>query len=205
MGKTNSKCPAVFLDRDGTLIREKNYLRRIKDVQLIGGVVPALKQLRKAGFKLIMVTNQSGIARGYFTEDKLLRIHDHFQRMLERRGVRLDGIYYCPHLPDDGCSCRKPRLGMIRQAAKEHHIDVRASYCIGDHPGDFLLGQNMGGKGIFVLTGHGAREQEKIAASDGKLAPDHTAKNMPAAARWILGDRTGRRRKAEGRAGNRKR
>jgi histidinol-phosphate phosphatase family protein len=188
VGKPNTKSRAVFLDRDGTVIREKNYLRHIKDIQLIAGVVPALKKLRKHGFKLVLVTNQSGIGRGYFTEEKLLRIHDHFQEMLGKKGVRFDAIYYCPHHPDDNCACRKPKLGLVKRAKKELNIDIRASYTVGDHTNDFLLGQNMGGKGIFVLTGHGPREKEKIMASDGKLKPDYIAKNLSAAVRWIVHD-----------------
>lgn len=202
MGRRNAKSRAVFLDRDGTLIREKNYLRHVKDIKLISGVVQSLKMLREQGFKLILVTNQSGIARGYFTEEKLKRIHDRLQKMLCRKGTGLDAIYYCPHHPDDECLCRKPLLGLIKQAQKAFNIDLRASYSVGDHTGDFLLGQKMGGKGIFVLTGHGACEQVKIRASEGKLSPDYVARNLPAAARWILNDNLpGRHRSVSRRTG----
>lgn len=202
MGKRNPKSRAVFLDRDGTLILEKNYLRHVKDIKLIRGVVQSLKMLREQGFKLILVTNQSGIARGYFTEEKLKKIHGRLQKMLYRKGAGLDAIYYCPHHPDDECLCRKPSLGLIIQARKAFNIDLRASYSVGDHTGDFLLGQEMGGKGIFVLTGHGAREQVKIRASQGKLSPDYVARNLPAAARWILNDsRQGRHRSVSRRTG----
>jgi len=186
VGRKNSKRPAAFIDRDGTLIRERNYLSKIKDIKLIGGVVKALKLLRAAGFRIVMITNQSGIGRGYFTEKKLKSIHLALKKMLKKKGAALDAIYYCPHLPDHGCECRKPRTGLVKKAAKKLNIDLSASYSIGDHTGDFLLGQNMGGKGIFVLTGHGKREFKKIKASGGKLKPDFVAKNLPAASKWIL-------------------
>lgn len=209
MGRAHSQSRAVFLDRDGTLIREKNYLRYVKDIRLLGGAASALGLLRDSGFKLVLITNQSGIARGYFTEEKLTQIHERLQQMLRRTGVELDAIYYCPHGPDDRCSCRKPRLGLIRKAQKELHIDLRRSYSIGDKTGDFLMGQDMGGKGVFVLTGHGAREQEKIRASDGKMEPDYVARNLPAAAHWIVDDaRDGNvpeTRKMHGKSSNRTR
>jgi histidinol-phosphate phosphatase family protein len=187
----NTKNPAVFIDRDGTLIREKNYLRRVKDIQLIKGSVEALQLLRGAGFKLILITNQSGIGRGYFTEKKLLQIHDSFQKLLTKKGIPLDAIYYCPHHPEAGCDCRKPNLGMIKRACREHRLDPKRSYSIGDHSGDFLIGQRMGGKGIFLLTGHGRKEMAKIERSEGRLAPDFIARNMVAAAKYIVAQKNG--------------
>ena len=185
MGKNTSKRPAVFIDRDGTLIREKNYLSEPGGVRLIAGAVDALKLLRRAGYALIMVTNQSGIGRGYFTEKQLHEVHRHLAALLKKEGAILDAIYYCPHHPDEDCKCRKPALGMVKAAKKQFNLDLRRSYAVGDHTNDFLLGQNMGGKGIFVLTGHGRQEREKIEGSKGKLSPDKTFKNIFAAAKWI--------------------
>jgi histidinol-phosphate phosphatase family protein len=187
---TDSQRRAVFIDRDGTLIREKNYLSKIKDVALISGAVEALKALQRAGYLFVIVSNQSGIGRGYFTEKKLLQIHRYLRKLLLGKGVTPDGIYYCPHHPDAGCDCRKPRLGMIKQAQKELGIDLAASYTIGDRKGDYLLGRNMGGKGIFVLTGHGKTELKKIRQTQGLPQPDCIARNLPAAARWILKQET---------------
>lgn len=186
MGTKHKKSPAVFIDRDGTVIREKNYLSKIKDIKLLKGAVEALKMLKTAGYKLIFVTNQSGIARGFLTETKLRKIHLYLDKMLKKKGVSLDAIYYCPHHPTDSCTCRKPNTGLVRKAAKRFNLDLRRSFSIGDHTGDFLLGQNMGGKGIFILTGHGKKENEKISKTGGKLKPDHTAKNLLSAAKWIL-------------------
>jgi len=185
VGKHPAKRPAVFIDRDGTLIREKNYLSKIRDVRLIAGAVEALKLLRRAGYALIMVTNQSGIGRGYFTEEQLRKVHLHLSALLKKKGAALDAIYYCPHHPDEDCKCRKPGLGMVNAAKKEFNLDLRRSYAVGDHTNDFLLGQNMGGKGIFVLTGHGRRERKKIESSKGELSPDKTFRNLFAAAKWI--------------------
>lgn len=186
MARRSAKNAAVFIDRDGTLIHEAHYLRRIKDVKLFAHAVAAMKLLAGAGFKLVMVTNQSGIGRGYLTEEKLHQIHSYLEKLLARRGVKFDAIYYCPHHPEKECACRKPKTGMVKRAAKELNIDLKRSYTIGDHKGDFLLGQNMGGTGIFVLTGHGREEHKKIQASGGALTPDRIEKNIYTAARWIV-------------------
>ena len=145
----------------------------------------ALKLLRAAGFKLILVTNQSGIARGYLTVKKLKVIHAYLQRLLSGKGAKLDALYFCPHGPDSKCFCRKPKLGMVRLAQNKFNIDLKRSYSVGDHTRDFLLGQNMGGKGIFILTGHGKEEQKKIRESKGKLNPDKIFKDFLAAAKYV--------------------
>jgi histidinol-phosphate phosphatase family protein len=186
LGKIRRKNKAVFIDRDGTIIREKNYLRRVKDLALLNGAVEGLRGLRSAGFKVIMVTNQSGIGRGYLTETKLAQIHAHLQKLLSMKKAAFDGVYYCRHLPEDGCACRKPRLGMVNEAAKKFNIDLKSSYSIGDHVNDLLLGQNMGGKGVFILTGHGKEEFRKIRREPGKYKPDHVAKNFREGAEWII-------------------
>ena len=186
MGRKGKKTPAVFIDRDGTLIHERHYLRTVKGLRLFAGAVKAMKLLKEAGFKLIMVTNQSGIGRGYLTEATLARIHAHLEKMLKKQGVSFDGVYYCPHHPDVKCSCRKPNLGMVRAAQRRFGLDLKRSYVIGDHVNDFLLAQNMKGTGIFVLTGHGKHEQEKIRKSKGVLRPDHIEKNILTAARLII-------------------
>ena len=188
MGTKHKKNAAVFIDRDGTLIKEKDYLSRIKDIELFSRSVDALKLLKRAGFKLILVSNQSGIGRGYFTENKLKQIHSALQKILRKKGAGFDAMYYCPHLPDEGCSCRKPNLGLVNLAKKKFNLDLKSSYSIGDHKGDFLLGRNMGGKGIFVLTGHGRRELGKFSAARSAPTPHRIENNIYSAAKWILKD-----------------
>ena len=186
MAKQNKKSIAVFIDRDGTIIKERNYLKKIKDIELLPGVVEALKILNDTGYKTIVVTNQSGIGRGYVTEKKVIEINAYLVKLLKKKGVKIDALYYCPHAPDAGCSCRKPKLGMIKQAKAKFNIDLKKSYTIGDHTNDFLLGQNMGGTGIFILTGHGKEELIKIKNSKGKLKPDAVEQNLLKAVYWLL-------------------
>ena len=186
MARKNQKSRAVFIDRDGTLIRERNYLRTIKEVKLLPGAVKALKLLRAAGFRLILVTNQSGIARGYLTVKKLKSIHAYLKKLLLGKGAKLDGVYFCPHGPDSKCSCRKPKLGMVRRAQKKFNIDLKRSFSVGDHTRDFLLGSNMGGRGIFILTGHGKEELKKLRKRKGKLKPHRIFKDLLAAAKYII-------------------
>lgn len=178
---------AVFIDRDGTLIREKNYLHDPAKVQLITGAVAALRSLRAHGYKLVMVTNQSGIGRGYYTVNDMHRVHEHIQHELGKHGAAFDRIYFCPHHPEKPCQCRKPNLGMVRKAQRTLSLDLKRSFTIGDHAGDFILGQRMGGKGIFVLTGHGRLVlEEKLHTKAINDVPDKIVRNLPAAVRWIL-------------------
>ncbi|MGA2089983.1 MAG: HAD family hydrolase [Endomicrobiales bacterium] len=177
------KNKAVFIDRDGTLIHERHYLRRIKDLRLFSDAVESLKKLKKAGFKIIVVTNQSGIGRGFLTEKKLLQIHARLEKMLSRAGVPLDAIYYCPHHPDTICDCRKPKLAMVEKARKRFDIDLKRSFTIGDTANDVKLGRAMGGTAIFVLTGHGSQQYPKLSAAGAQ--PDFVAKNLRSAARYI--------------------
>ena len=188
MGKRNGKKIAAFIDRDGTVIKEKDYLCKVKDIELFPQTVGALKLLRSAGFKLILITNQSGIGRGYFTEKKLLRVHAALEKTLLKKGVKFDAIYYCPHAPGAACSCRKPGLGMVKLAQKKFNIDLKRSYSIGDHRGDFTLGRKMGGKGVFVLTGHGKSEYKKMLNDPSIPRPDKIEKNIYSAAKWIVSD-----------------
>src|SRR5690606_15969958 len=127
---------AVFLDRDGTLMEDRGYLGDPEGVALLPGVALALKKLRAAGYLLIVVSNQSGIARGLFTHEDLTRVNRRLETLLEEQGARLDAIYYCPHGPESQSETRKPAPGMILLAAREHHIDLHASATIGDQPRD---------------------------------------------------------------------
>jgi D-glycero-D-manno-heptose 1,7-bisphosphate phosphatase len=138
------KNKAIFLDRDGTVIIDKAYLNNVSEIEFIKGVPETLKALKKQGYLLIIVSNQSGVARGYYQEDTVNEIHREMNRMLSRDyGITLDAFYYCPHHPDYGteayrknCDCRKPAPGMVLKAAKEHQIDICQSFMIGDKPSD---------------------------------------------------------------------
>ena len=155
--------PAVFLDRDGTLIEERNYLDRLDLIAPLPGVVPALTRLRDAGFALVLVTNQAGVARGYFDERFVRAAHEHLAALFARDGIVLDGYYYCPHHPEAAveayrreCRCRKPAPGMVEEAARELDLDVARSFVIGDKWLDVELASNAGARGILVRTGYGA-------------------------------------------------
>jgi histidinol-phosphate phosphatase family protein len=184
MGKRNTKKPAVFLDRDGTIIFDRNYLSRPEQVKLYARAAESINKLRKAGFKIIVVTNQSGIARGMFTEEDLAKVNKKFISLLKEGGSKIDALYYCPHIDEDKCSCRKPLAGMVFRAAKEHDIDLEKSYTVGDSIRDYLLGFNAGAKGIMVLTGHGKKQREKIKSQ--KIKPLAVLKNLKQAANFII-------------------
>lgn len=171
--------PAVVLDRDGTIIVERHYLADPEQVELIPGVVAGLRQLQALGLKLVVITNQSGIGRGFFDEACLERIHRRPAGCAAAEGVHLDGIYVCPHRPEDGCACRKPRTGLLRQAARELGFDPWASFVIGDKPCDIELGQRAHATTFLVRTGYGAQFAE-----DG-IAPDYVVEHVGEAAEVI--------------------
>jgi D-glycero-D-manno-heptose 1,7-bisphosphate phosphatase len=181
---------AVFLDRDGTLIEEVGYLDRVDRLHLFPETVDALRVLQRAGLRLIIATNQSGIAQGLFTESFVRELHEHLTERLAQGGVRLDGIYYCPHHPEAKlaayratCACRKPSSGLLEQAARDLDLDLAQSYMIGDRWRDLRAGQAMGTAGVLVRTGYG--ETEALAPPEGGGA-DVVVDNMAAAASWIL-------------------
>ena len=135
---------AVFVDRDGTIARDVPYCSRPEDFELLPGVAAGIRLLNEHGFKVVVVTNQSGIARAYFTEEMLAGIHEKMQKELARHGAYVDAICYCPHHPDDHCECRKPKPGMVLQAAHDLHIDLSQSYVIGDRDIDVELAGRAG-------------------------------------------------------------
>lgn len=149
--------PALFLDRDGTLVHPRHYPSRPEDLRLYDGIGPELRRLRDEGFRLIVITNQSGIARGYFDEAALSRMHRHLRRELAKVGVEIDGIYHCPHHPDGvvpglarRCVCRKPAPGMVLRAAREHQIDLAGSWFVGDILDDIEAGARAGCRTVLV-------------------------------------------------------
>ncbi|MEM0448488.1 MAG: HAD-IIIA family hydrolase [Methanomassiliicoccales archaeon] len=141
---------AVFIDRDDTIAKDVPYCPSPEKLELFPGVGRSIKRLNDAGFLVIMVTNQSGVARGYFSEEDLERIHDKMRRDLAEEGAHLDAIYYCPHLPEAGCDCRKPAVGMIMQAMRDFDIDIFSSFVIGDSEREMELARRIGAKGIQV-------------------------------------------------------
>lgn len=176
---------AVFLDRDGVINKEVGYLDNPGKFEFLPRAIQALKKLSDSEYKIVVVTNQSGVARGYFTKEILGRIHDKMRDLLKVEGVSIDGIYYCPHHLDEGCSCRKPETGLIIKASKELDIELNGSFFIGDTTVDILTGKNAGLKTILVETGYGGK--------DGRvnIKPDYTASDLLAAAEIILGEKNG--------------
>lgn len=177
--------PAVFLDRDGTLNVEVVYLRSPEQVRLIDGVPQALNALREAGYALVVITNQSGVARGYFDVQTLDAIHARLTGALAAQGASVDGIYVCPHHPDDNCECRKPRSQLYRRAAREHDIDLSRSLMIGDKDTDLLAAKNLGMRSILVRTGYGLEQLATVAAWP-DYQPAYIADDLGDAARWLL-------------------
>jgi D-glycero-D-manno-heptose 1,7-bisphosphate phosphatase len=182
----------VFLDRDGTINEEVGYLTDINNLKLIPGTGPAIRKLNEAGFKVIVVTNQSGVARGYFPESFVQETHEHFFKMLQNEHARLDGIYYCPHHPTAGdsaytaiCDCRKPKTGLIDRAAQELHVNVGLSYVVGDKWSDVELGQRAGTYTVLVRSGFAADDPGNIRPSH-VGDPDFVARDLSEAVEWIL-------------------
>ena len=152
--------PAVFVDRDGTLIVEKHYLSDPAEVELIAGAGEALRRLAEAGYALVVITNQSGIARGRFTAADYERVQQRVRELLAAQGVRLDGVYYCPHHPDftGPCDCRKPGLELYQRAARDLGLDLERSICVGDRIADVEPARRFRGRAVLVRTGYGAGE-----------------------------------------------
>jgi D-glycero-D-manno-heptose 1,7-bisphosphate phosphatase len=146
----------------------------------------AVRRLNEAGLAVLVVTNQSGVARGYFPEALVQEVNDRMRRELRAVGARLDGVYYCPHGSGDDCDCRKPKTGMIERAALEHNLDVSRSYVVGDRYGDMELAFRAGCKAVFVRTGYGLGE-ETWHARHWPRQPDAIADDLQRAVDWILG------------------
>jgi histidinol-phosphate phosphatase family protein len=160
---------AVFLDRDGTMAPDVHYCSRPEDFELFPNTAKAVRLLNEHGFKVIVITNQSGIARGYFTEKTLAEIHEKMKRELAKEGARVDAIYYCPHHPDDNCDCRKPKPKLILQAAKDFDIDLERSFVMGDLQMDIDLGKAACCPAILIRDGAVA---DSTSAEAGLIAPN---------------------------------
>ncbi len=163
----------VLLDRDGTIVIEKNYLSNPEEVELIPGAAEALKRLRQMGLGLVIITNQSGIGRGYFDLVTLEKIHKKVTDLLAEKGVFLDDIYFCPHTPEDNCLCRKPKVEMVELAMKKHHFDPKLCFVVGDNRADIELGKNIGATTILVKTGYGNKLANNIS-----VKPDYVINDL---------------------------
>lgn len=176
--------PTLFLDRDGVLVVEKDYLRDPSDVELEAGVARALARARQAGYRLIGVSNQSGLGRGRFSAAEFAAVMERFASLLAAAGCPLDAFYYCPHAPDAGCACRKPRPGLLEEAAAEFRWDPATSWVIGDKASDLGLARSGGMRGILVRTGHGRQEEARL----GPLPDAPVVDDLAAAVDLILGE-----------------
>ena len=181
----------MFLDRDGTIIEEVGYLDRPERVELFPWTIDAVRVLNRAGLAVVLVSNQSGVARGFFTEDVVDAVHQRMADLLAEGGARIDAYYYCPHHPDgkvpeyaQTCGCRKPGRGLVDRAAHELGVDPARSFVVGDRWLDVALGRAVGAQSVLVRTGYGTSEEEKPPAD---LAADAVVDNLIAASSWILG------------------
>jgi D-glycero-D-manno-heptose 1,7-bisphosphate phosphatase len=183
---------AVFLDRDGTVNEEVGYLTDLSRLRLIAGAGAAIKRLNREGYKVILVTNQSGVARGYFPESLVHEAHERLTSLLHEEGAVLDGIYYCPHHPTAGnskytmaCDCRKPGTGLIDEAAMDFDIDINRSFMIGDKWSDVELAQRAGVHAILVMSGFAPDDPGNKKPAH-VMDPDYTASNISEAVDWII-------------------
>ncbi len=186
---------AIFLDRDGTICEEVGYVNHLSRSRLLPGSLEAIRLINQAGLLAVVTTNQSGVARGYFSEDLVEAVHAQLLSAVSSGGARLDAIYHCLHHPSEGsppwraaCDCRKPKPGMILRAAREHGIDLAGSYVVGDSVVDIEAGAAAGLPGVLVLTGYGRGllEHQKHRF---KTEPAHAAEDLLGAVRFILSRR----------------
>jgi D-glycero-D-manno-heptose 1,7-bisphosphate phosphatase len=191
----NHRARAVFLDRDGTLIQEVGYLSRLDDVHIYPWTAEAIRKLNQAGLLAIVVTNQGGVGKGFYTEELVEQVHEKIARELAEQGARLDAFCYCPHHPEASlpayrveCRCRKPAPGTVEEAVKRFKIDLSSSYIVGDTGRDMQLGFNTGLRTILVRTGYGAGEYESQ-RHVWPRSPDWIAENLLEGVEKILAER----------------
>ena len=170
---------AVFLDRDGTICYDLNHCSRLEDFQLIPGAAGGIRRWSAAGFLTVVVTNQSGIARGYFTEETLNEIHDRMLNDLDKLGAHIEAIYYCPHHPDQGCTCRKPKPGMLERASESLQIDLNASFMVGDKSSDVETARAVGCNAVLVGG-------TSVCGTVSEPRADYYAKDLYEASGWIV-------------------
>jgi D-glycero-D-manno-heptose 1,7-bisphosphate phosphatase len=177
--------PAVFLDRDGTIAEEVGYLNHASRFRMFPFVAAAVRRLNEADLPVIVVTNQSGVGRGYFPESLVRTVNELMTQQFAAAQARIDAIYYCPHTSNDGCECRKPETGMLERAAREHSLDLRRSFVVGDRYGDVELARNAQARSVLVRTGYGEGELAWHSAKWSEQ-PDFVAEDLREATDWIL-------------------
>jgi D-glycero-D-manno-heptose 1,7-bisphosphate phosphatase len=175
----------VFLDRDGTVAEEVGYLNHLSRFRLLDGAAGSIRRLNEALLPVVVVTNQSGVGRGYFPEQLVRDVHQRMILELLELGARVDGVYYCPHVSADGCECRKPKTGMLELAARELQADLTKSFVVGDRHVDVELAHRAGARSILVRTGYGEGELAWH-AKNWPRQPEFVAKDLPDAVEWIL-------------------
>ena len=178
---------AAFLDRDGTICEEMGYVNHVDRLQIFPFAAAAIRQLNEAQVPVIVVTNQSGVARDIFPESLVHQVHQKMIAELSAGGARVDAIYFCPHKTEDACECRKPNPGLLERAAGDHALDLSASWVVGDRYADLEMGHAAGARGILVMTGYGRGEYE-LHHTRWARQPDALAKNLTEAVRRILND-----------------
>ncbi len=184
--------PAIVMDRDGTVCEEVGYVNHVSRVRLLPRSAAAIRAAREAGYATVLVTNQAGVARGYFDEALVHRVHERVRELLAAEGAAVDAIYHCPHHPEAGeppyrtdCGCRKPRPGMILRARDDLSLDLSRSFVVGDSMRDVEAGRRAGTATVLVLTGYGRGELEHRSGS-WTSRPDHVAEDLWDAVAWIL-------------------
>lgn len=178
-----NKKKAIILDRDGTLIEDRNYAYKVEDFELIEGVIEGLKLLQNE-FLFFIVTNQSGIGRGYYTIQDFQNFNAHLIYVLKKNKIEILKTYFCPHLKEDNCECRKPKTKFIDEIVKDFNIDITESWMIGDHPSDIQFGTNAGCRTIFLTTGHGNKHLDELESL--KIKPTLICQNFLEAAKKVL-------------------
>ena len=168
---------AVFIDRDGTIVEDADYVHKIEDFKLLPNAIEGLKLLKN--YKLFIITNQSGIGRGIYGTEDFLKFNNHLIQEFKKNKIKIQKTYYCQHKPEDNCECRKPKTKFLIDAEKEFGVDIKKSFVIGDRKSDFEMGLNAGCKTIHVLTGYGLNAKNEV-------KPDFFAKDLLEAAKWIL-------------------
>jgi D-glycero-D-manno-heptose 1,7-bisphosphate phosphatase len=187
MSESRALRKAVFLDRDGTICEEMGYVNHIDRLRIFPFAAEAIRQLNEAEIPVIVITNQSGVARNIFPESLVQQVHKKMISELAAGGAWIDDIYFCPHKFEDACECRKPNPGLIERAAREHSLDLAASWVVGDRYADLEMAHAAGGRGILVMTGYGRGEYE-LHHSTWPRQPEALADNLTEAVRRILND-----------------
>jgi D-glycero-D-manno-heptose 1,7-bisphosphate phosphatase len=173
---------AIFLDRDGAINEDVGYFCSPDRLKFIPGAIEALRMLQN-DFLLFIITNQSGIGKGVFSEEEFSQFNDYFKTLLKNEGIGIEHIYYCPHTKEENCICHKPKPYFLKRAEKDYDIDLKNSYVIGDHPHDMEMAHQVGANSVYLLTGHGIKHKEELELSFGL---DFIANDIYEAAVWIM-------------------